>query len=122
MTTLQAIADRVTTATAISGRQSVDPLTVLLFVQAIAGALQACYANPVEAADYVSMRDIPVHPFRRIRRRRVLENMIAKKCRASGIALVRVPEIRDAVFAECKRATADVVADLFADIRAKGNA
>ena len=121
MTTLQAIADRVTTATAINGRPSIDPLTVIAIIQVLAQAAAMCFPEPEEAARYLNGADYRAKPLRNAIRKRRIDSAIRRELAKQKVSPARHGELSDAIKSECERATADVMADLFADVRAKEN-
>lgn len=118
MNTLQAIAARVASATARPGVQEIDPLTIIALIQVLAQAAAMCFPEPEEAAAYLSASDLRGRPILTAIRRRRIDSAIKRELVRQKVAKVRVPEIVAAVRAECAQASPDVVADLYADVRA----
>jgi len=118
VTTLQTIASRVTAATARPGVQQVDPLTIIAIIQVLTQAAVMCFPEPEEAAKYLSASDLRGRPILTAIRRRRIESAIKRELVRQKVSKVRMPEIVAAVREECAQASPDVVADLYADVRA----
>lgn len=121
MTTTNAIASRI--AASRPGLHGIAPLTILAIIQALAQAAMLCFPSPEDGARYLSCADLRAHPFRRGLRQRKLDRAIRRECRARNIPIVHESDVIAAVRSECSQVSADVVANLYADLRAaKGDA
>lgn len=120
MTTLETVANRIQRATIAPNRHGIDPILIVALMQAVTQVVIACLPQPDDAAAYLRGEELRLFPRLRQRmRQRRIDAAIAREWRDLNGDPTRLADVQRAIRLECVTITPDVVADLYADVKAR---